>query len=254
MEWIDSDGNKDISDSCRDNSTIVDLYALKQIEQSNAMKRKPGETPRDASKRRRKAKQAASKEASTAEEPEAVPDAIETTTGSEILPAGDSPHQDADEHQVPTESKIDTSSTQPSLQGPATIAESRENEETVDPCLHFYLLKPGTTSKEKVLIPLNRQATLTSCLRDRTVLEFPTIYVLPHEPTSLPPEYMLESTYLQLQKSEKQELKEAVASAEEKGAFQHVRSTQAQASSARPNVPLDANSILNVLKRDMTRQ
>lgn len=254
MEWIDSDGNKDISDSCRHNSTIVDLYALKQIEQSNAMKRKPGETPRDASKRRRKAKQAASKEASTAEEPEAVPDAIETTTGSEILPAGDSPHQDADEHQVPTESKIDTSSTQPSLQGPATIAESRENEETVDPCLHFYLLKPGTTSKEKVLIPLDRQATLTSCLRDRTVLEFPTIYVLPHEPTSLPPEYMLESTYLQLQKSEKQELREAVASAEEKGAFRHVRSAQAQASSARPNVPLDANSILNVLKRDMTRQ
>lgn len=217
------------------------------------MKRKPGETPRDASKRRRKAKQAASKEASTAEESEAVPDAIETTTGSEILPAGDS-HQDADEHQVPTESKIDTSSTQPSLQGPATIAESRENEETVDPCLHFYLLKPGTTSKEKVLISLNRQATLTSCLRDRTVLEFPTIYVLPHEPTSLPPEYMLESTYLQLQKSEKQELREAVASAEEKGAFQRVRSAQAQASSARPSVPLDANSILNVLKRDMTRQ
>ena len=44
--------------------------------------------------------------------------------------------------------------------------------------VYFYLHRPRTTSKKPVLVPIPPSATLGSILRGRTVLEFPTIYIL----------------------------------------------------------------------------
>lgn len=45
--------------------------------------------------------------------------------------------------------------------------------------LHFYIARPNTSVKlPKVLIPLNAANKLSDCLRDKTVLEYPTFYVL----------------------------------------------------------------------------
>ncbi|KAJ5488820.1 hypothetical protein N7539_003710 [Penicillium diatomitis] len=44
--------------------------------------------------------------------------------------------------------------------------------------LYFYLHRPRTSTKKPVIVPLPPSETLHTVLRDRTVLEFPTIYVL----------------------------------------------------------------------------
>ena len=63
---------------------------------------------------------------------------------------------------------------------------------------HFYLHRPKTPSSfPKVLAPLNPNKSLERLLRQRLVLEFPTIYVLKAKPDALPEdEFMLEKDFL----------------------------------------------------------
>jgi hypothetical protein len=51
--------------------------------------------------------------------------------------------------------------------------------------LYFYLHRPRTTTKKPVLVPLPPHTTLANALRERTVLEFPTIYILPDSAETL---------------------------------------------------------------------
>jgi HIT zinc finger len=62
---------------------------------------------------------------------------------------------------------------------------------------YFYLQRPHTpSSKQRVVIPLHPSAPLSALLRDRVVLEFPTIYVLSSPPTLLPKAFIREDQYL----------------------------------------------------------
>jgi hypothetical protein len=67
--------------------------------------------------------------------------------------------------------------------------------------VYFYLYCPRIATNRIVLVPLDPNMTLAAALRNRTVLEFPTIYVLPysrHElSTGAHAKYMLEEVYLQ---------------------------------------------------------
>lgn len=69
--------------------------------------------------------------------------------------------------------------------------------------VYFYLHRPRTPTKQPVLIPLAPAMTLTSALRGRTVLEFPTVYILPDSPDTIRAEdkesarFLLEDEYLQ---------------------------------------------------------
>lgn len=67
--------------------------------------------------------------------------------------------------------------------------------------LYFYLHRPRTTTKNPVLAPLPPTAKLAAVLRDRTVLEFPTIYALPDSPDAMlaskeTAQFILEEEYL----------------------------------------------------------
>ncbi|KAJ5812773.1 Zinc finger HIT-type [Penicillium robsamsonii] len=67
--------------------------------------------------------------------------------------------------------------------------------------LYFYLHRPRTTTKKPVLIPLLQSSTLNTVLRNRTVLEFPTIYALPESTGTLfadkdNSKFILEEDYL----------------------------------------------------------
>ncbi|KAF9892598.1 hypothetical protein FE257_001000 [Aspergillus nanangensis] len=67
--------------------------------------------------------------------------------------------------------------------------------------LYFYLHRPRTATKHPVLIPLAPGATFTAALRDHTVVEFPTIYILSDPPERLrapndDPSFILEEEYL----------------------------------------------------------
>ena len=51
--------------------------------------------------------------------------------------------------------------------------------------VYFYLHRPRTSTRQPVVAPLLPQTSLAEALRGRTVLEFPTIYVLPYSPETL---------------------------------------------------------------------
>ncbi|KAG0161255.1 hypothetical protein PDIDSM_8789 [Penicillium digitatum] len=67
--------------------------------------------------------------------------------------------------------------------------------------LYFYLHRPRSTTKKPVLTPLLQTSTLSTVLRNRTVLEFPTIYALPESAETLfadkeNSKFILEEDYL----------------------------------------------------------
>ncbi|KAH0545552.1 hypothetical protein FGG08_000383 [Glutinoglossum americanum] len=80
------------------------------------------------------------------------------------------------------------------LTEPQRETETENNSPPVE--YHFYLLRPRTPSPLRVLIPLSKTNTLSASLKDRVVLEFPTIYVLSEPPSALPEGFILESQYL----------------------------------------------------------
>jgi hypothetical protein len=109
---------------------------------------------------------------------------------------------------------------------------------------HFYLLRPFTASKSIVLIPIDASNSLTECLKGQTVLEFPTIYILPDERHSLPAGFQLSDQYEKAQKAEEAEVAALVQRTNQStgGALTATREEEK---------PLDANSILDMLKRDV---
>lgn len=79
---------------------------------------------------------------------------------------------------------------------PSPATNSTSTTLAAKPSLYYYLLRPRTPAPTRVLLPLPSTATLATCLRDRPILEFPTIYVLRYEPRKLPTGFITEETYL----------------------------------------------------------
>ena len=75
----------------------------------------------------------------------------------------------------------------------------KTNSETVasptNSALYFYLHAPRLPSPQPVLIPLTSDSTLSNCLRNNLVLEFPSIYVLQDDPMHLPNDYITEGEF-----------------------------------------------------------
>ena len=109
---------------------------------------------------------------------------------------------------------------------------------------YFYLLKPLTASKAKVVIPLDLASTLTECLAHRTVLEYPTIFVLADPPDALPEGVMLNDAYKIQEKAEHREVHGLLQEAQRSGADMGMVAGQDEK-------PLDAGSILDMLQRDV---
>ena len=142
--------------------------------------------------------------------------------------------------------KTTTPSAPATKEPPAPDPNSRV-ETPSNPPQHFYLLKPNTAGPSRVLIPLKPGATLTDSLRDRTVQEYPTIYVLPDPPATLEAEFMLETNYLERVASKGQESSGnagSVGGSRDGTAERHAEERGDVAS-------LDAKSILKMLKRDV---
>ena len=85
---------------------------------------------------------------------------------------------------------------------PTTYTNPTANSSTST--LYFYLHRPLTPSPTPVLIPLPPQTSLSTILPTRLVLEFPTIYILPHPPSSLPATFTLEEDFLRSEKNERE--------------------------------------------------
>ncbi|KAL6235249.1 hypothetical protein BDW75DRAFT_144572 [Aspergillus navahoensis] len=72
----------------------------------------------------------------------------------------------------PTPAQDTAPASQPTSTSPSTGTPSAHRN------VFFYIHRPRTVTKYPVLTPLSPETTLTAALRDRVVLEFPTIYVL----------------------------------------------------------------------------
>ena len=70
-----------------------------------------------------------------------------------------------------------------------------ETASTSSSPLHFYLHAPRLPSPCPVLIPLSPEATLSDCLQNRLVLEFPTIYVRNEPADKLRDDYITEEAF-----------------------------------------------------------
>lgn len=65
------------------------------------------------------------------------------------------------------------------------------------PDLHFYLHRPNTPAKYKCIIPISQTETIGQAVQNRTLLEFPTLYVLRDSPEDLKLPFITESKYLE---------------------------------------------------------
>lgn len=111
---------------------------------------------------------------------------------------------------------------------------------------HFYLHKPQTSSTSRVIIPLSPASTFSTCLAGRTILEYPTIYVLKEPPEAVPQPFQLEVDYKRDEKKLIEELDEhervlgpATGGAQEASAF------------ADGEGMINDSSVLDSLERDL---
>ncbi|ESZ94319.1 hypothetical protein SBOR_5315 [Sclerotinia borealis F-4128] len=85
---------------------------------------------------------------------------------------------------------------QPITSNDQNLACQSHTTRKLDPKYHFYLHRPKTQSSyPKVLVPLDPTQPLYKVLQNRTVLEFPTIYVF--ETDKLPGTFILERSYIE---------------------------------------------------------
>lgn len=118
-----------------------------------------------------------------------------------------------------------------------------ENPITTD---YFYLLQPSTASPSRVLIPVNPDATLTQTLSGQTIQEYPTIYVLNRVPWNLPAGFVPHQKYQDMQNAVRAHLADEAREHDAKlsAASKHTKR-------AGSGEQLDANAILDMLKRDV---
>ncbi|KAL9096850.1 MAG: hypothetical protein Q9165_000814 [Trypethelium subeluteriae] len=153
--------------------------------------------------------------------------------------------------------------------------------------LHFYLHKTHTRGAQIVLIPLAASNTVLASLKNRIIVEFPTIYVLPYPQEQLPSEYITEAEYFKRRRADNSAA--GFANDETQGAPGHatgmdeadsVRSVQSEAEEEderdeglleeegssiveahgahqpvfmADGTELDQNRLLDVLKQDLSR-
>lgn len=116
--------------------------------------------------------------------------------------------------------------------------------ESLSPTVHFYLHAPRLPSPRPVLIPLSQSDVLSDCLRDRLVLEFPTIYALPESLEILEDQYITEEAFFkQMQENGYGEKIEAKLTGNEEGEINE---------DSRPeDIGVDEKKLQEVLTRDL---
>jgi hypothetical protein len=234
VEWITSDGQKTIRNSVVETCSIAEAYDRccprpKDHESTSA----PVTEKQDKKDDLETANKDTDSAACAAPQEQA-------TTGTEIT-SSNTPQSPAQE---PSETPADAST--------ETIIE--ETGKRIDHIsshrgLFFYLHRPRAASKKPVLAPLLQSATLKDVLRNRTVLEFPTIYALPDQAEGLlanqeKSPFILEEEYLRT--AEPDEIRQSAMDGEDE-----LTATQTFPESLVDLQNVDENKVLEVLKQDL---
>jgi hypothetical protein len=251
VEWVAEDGTKNVDNDSFEGRQIRELWGDMKARRLNAEKGK---------KRKRESEKATAASVPNDQEAEqqdhtntSAEDSHPTVEGSAVNDGPPAPKEIATDNastqqaeaSQSTAPKEDQSNTLTASNNEVPVLSEQDDESTGAPTPeHFYLLRPFTASRLIVLTPIDALKSLTECLREQTVLEFPTIYVLPEEPHSLPDGFLLAEQYEKAQKAEEAEVDALVQRTNQTtgGALNATREEEK---------PLDANSILDMLKRDV---
>lgn len=265
IELFDTSGERSIRHDCPESDSVVSLYNSYEAEKRNGdrksrgSKRKRGDVearkqphPPSDSETIQSAAVETAKQQLVTEDQAALSMKSDSGAPKDNKPVAESPL--AEVKNQPEEDKDSISAniaiSQPDDQVEDLLQsehQGSEHEQYPEKRTYFYLLKPATTSSRRVLIPLRSEATLTECLRNQVVQEYPTIVVLHFAPQRLPEGFMLVDDYLRSRLEEDAELRNMLSAA---GDASEIPGTGEPDRQGQPE-ELDTQSILNMLKRDV---
>jgi hypothetical protein len=116
---------------------------------------------------------------------------------------------------------------------------------------YYYLVKPRTTGTEKVLIVLSPTDNLLDCLKNQTVLEFPSIQLLSSPPQSLPEGFILVHDWLDRFNKEQDEMKRLLLEAGDLEAGEVQQDLHEETLPPGLKKMSNADDILAILERDV---
>ncbi|KAF9253309.1 CAZyme family GH16 [Penicillium roqueforti] len=224
IEWITSDGLKTIRDSVIDTCSVAEAY-------NRCCPRPKDQEPATKPVKEEK------KDLDTHNTTIAAPgDPVTTVVEEADTKQPSSPNKDS------TKEPADDSTEQTDKVPNQTITPHRG--------LYFYLHRPRTTTKKPVLAPLLQSSTLNAVLRNRTVLEFPTIYALLESAETLfsdkdNSKFISEEEYLRTAGPD--EIGQSSTASDDDGAA----GNKVLASSSVNLQDVDENLVLEVLKKDL---
>ncbi|PYH75749.1 hypothetical protein BO82DRAFT_437203 [Aspergillus uvarum CBS 121591] len=231
VEWIGETGEKRTR-NCRDSVPIAISYdrAFPLSREEREKEKEQEQTQTQNQEQREDQAQPQQQELSSSTTENVAQQPQDTTTTAESSTAES------------TAAPITTDETHP----PTTTSEQEETHAIIPHRnVYFYLHRPRTATKQPVLIPLAPSMTLTAALRDHTVLEFPTIYVLADSPDALraqgsDAQYLLEDEYIRTH-----------APVEEDSASPTESEVDQPASAGFDLGNFDEKKVLEVLKKDL---
>ncbi|EMC91896.1 hypothetical protein BAUCODRAFT_79558 [Baudoinia panamericana UAMH 10762] len=236
VEWILGAEQRNLLHDCAESDTIASLY--KSLVMSEARKRgENAQSQRSKKRKRAQASEASSQPQASSSNAQPRNGDFENTSG--VTEACDEP---ATERKLLEDLNETAPTTRPDVSGGAG-----ESKHVADD-LHFYLLKPGSSSGIRALIPLQSADTLTRCLTNRTVLEYPTIYVMPDRPDSLPEGFIQDDDDWTMPKTERYA---AEGDAHSNGMTGSKGKLRVDGKDSTVDYA-DAQSILDMLKRDVS--
>ncbi|KAM5477044.1 Box C/D snoRNA accumulation [Microsporum audouinii] len=255
VEWIFPGGEKTIS-KCLDTTSVgTALTRLSLIKELGFSSRVYGEKATEPPTKKRKVsiEKINKDETTTPEEGQtAKPSAVEDVDRGE--PDDDTVPDDVSSSKTlsPGPALPSTHESEPPLMpppapltstAPPTSEDNPSCSDTSSSKLHIYLHRPQTCAKVPVLIPITDQSmALGEVLRERTVLEFPTFYVLEHSPDEISGEkYLLEEQYLAQRKE----------GGEPEGSGEEGEVDEEDSEEAKKLAELNAMKVMEVLRKDL---
>ncbi|KAJ5952585.1 uncharacterized protein N7479_010998 [Penicillium vulpinum] len=225
IEWITADGVKTIRDTVIDTCSVAEAY-------NRCCPR-----PKDPETAIEPVKEEKIEDLDPANTTIATPGAP-ATTEIEAADTKPPPSPIKDPAKEPTDTSIEQT--------------DKASNKTISPHrgLYFYLHRPRTTTNKPVLIPLLQSSTLNTILRNRTVLEFPTIYALPESAETLfankdNSKFILEEDYLRTAGPDETAQSSTTSDDDDAAGNEKLPASSANLQD------VDENLVLEVLKQDL---
>ena len=218
VEWVHSDGRKEFGE-CFDNVPIIEAYGMLEgtPDSLRPLKRKRTDRQPGEGKKRNKASTNSEKRRLQQDTGFAEAALASETNGSVQVHGQENPQKsrqedkemeltpghNAEKLETPTNTDFDTNKESTNSHANDTNGHISPPSLRPPPTLSFYLHTPSLPSRHPVLAPLSHDAMLNVALRNRLVLEFPTIYIFDQPPEQqLPDGFISEKDFYTMARKE----------------------------------------------------